>query len=65
MIDNSTKWNLGRRTILVATAAALLAGRIARAANPTRLVGVLEETPSIINPAITAVISSFYAGTPV
>ncbi len=65
MIDNSTKWHPGRRTILAATAAASLAGRTARAADPTRLVGVLEETPSIINPAITAVISSFYAGTPV
>ena len=63
MIDNSTKWHPGRRTILAA--AALLAGRTACAAEPTRLVGVLEETPSIINPAITAVISSFYAGTPV
>lgn len=54
-----------RRGFLLGLGAAAMAGPAARAAAPTRLVGVLEETPSVINPAITAVISSYYAGTPV
>ncbi len=61
----ASPWQPDRRGFLTGLGAAALAGRAARAASPTRLVGVLEETPSIINPAITAVISSYYTGTPV
>lgn len=45
-------------------AAAALPGRIVRAATATTLVGILEEDPPVMNPAITAVISSFASGSP-
>ena len=61
----STLWTPGRRAFMTGIGTATLLAGTARAADPTRLVGVIEETPSIINPAITAVISSYYAGTPV
>ncbi len=61
----STMWKPGRRLFLAGLGATAWATGTARAADPTRLVGIIEETPSIINPAITAVISSYYAGTPV
>jgi peptide/nickel transport system substrate-binding protein len=65
-MDQVRDWLASRRGFLTGASAALaVAGHGARAAEPTRLVGVLEETPSIINPAITAVISSYCAGTPV
>ncbi len=61
----STLWSPGRRDFLAGVGTTALLTSQARAADPTRLVGIIEETPSIINPAITAVISSYYAGTPV
>ncbi len=58
-----------RRTVLVGgltTAAALSLGlRKAFAADPTTLVGIIEEDPSLMNPAITAAISSYATGSPV
>ncbi len=61
----ATLWTPGRRGFMAGIGAATLVSGAARGADPTRLVGVVEETPSVINPAITAVISSYYAGTPV
>jgi len=58
-------WHVARRSVLAGLGVSALSFPRAFAAAPTRLVGVLEETPSIINPAITAVISSYAAGTPV
>lgn len=45
--------------------AAIGSARDALAAEPTTLVGVIEEDPSLINPAIVAVISTFATGSPV
>ena len=56
---------ISRRATLAALAGAALApGRILAAAGQT-LVGVIEEDPPLINPALSSVISSFVAGTPV
>jgi peptide/nickel transport system substrate-binding protein len=58
-----------RRAVLiggVSAAAALQMGvRTAAAAEPTTLVGIIEEDPALMNPAITAAISSYATGSPV
>ena len=58
-----------RRTVLVSGATTALLLRFglsrAKAAEPTTLVGVVEEDPSVMNPAITSVISSYCTGSPV
>jgi peptide/nickel transport system substrate-binding protein len=45
-------------------AAAMLPAIRARAADPTRLIGVIEEDPPFFNPAVSSGISSFVAGAP-
>src|ERR1700712_2946917 len=60
---------ISRRTVLAALASGALApgllpGRAYAAAGQT-LIGVIEEDPPLINPAISSVISSFVAGAPV
>jgi peptide/nickel transport system substrate-binding protein len=63
------RMRIGRRAVMVgstvAAAMAALPSRAALSAEPSRLVCVLEEDPPVMNPAITAVISSFASGTPV
>jgi peptide/nickel transport system substrate-binding protein len=56
---------IGRRQALAALALAPLAPRIVRAAEPKRLIGVIEEDPPFFNPAMSSGISSFVAGSPV
>jgi peptide/nickel transport system substrate-binding protein len=60
---------LKRREALALTAALLggpaLLPRRAGAADPKRLIGVIEEDPPFFNPAVSSGISSFVAGTPV
>lgn len=52
------------KLLSVAVGGPAIAGR-AQAAGPLRLVGAIEEDPPILNPAITSLISSFVAGSPV
>jgi peptide/nickel transport system substrate-binding protein len=56
---------IGRRQALAALALAPLAARTVRAAEPKRLIGVIEEDPPFFNPAMSSGISSFVAGSPV
>ncbi len=59
---------LRRRQVLLGSAmglgASLLPRMRANAATATTLVGILEEDPPVMNPAITAVISSYASGSP-
>jgi peptide/nickel transport system substrate-binding protein len=57
---------VGRRQALVGLAAAplILSRRSPRAAEPRRLIGVIEEDPPFFNPAVSSGISSFVAGAP-
>ena len=57
---------IGRRGTLAGLAAAplILSGRRGRAADPKRLIGVIEEDPPFFNPAVSSGISSFVAGSP-
>jgi len=53
-----------RQTFAGLTAALLAGGSAVRAADPTRLIGVIEEDPPFFNPAVSSGISSFVAGAP-
>jgi peptide/nickel transport system substrate-binding protein len=55
---------IGRRTALAALALAPLASRAIRAAEPRRLIGVIEEDPPYFNSAASSAISSFVAASP-
>lgn len=55
---------IGRRQALAGLALAPLGSRIVRAAEPKRLIGVIEEDPPFFNPAVSSGISSFVAGAP-
>jgi len=55
---------IGRRQALAGLALAPLGSRIVRAADPKRLIGVIEEDPPFFNPAVSSGISSFVAGAP-
>ena len=54
----------GRRQAMALSAALLAAPAQSRAAGPQRLIGVIEEDPPFLNPAISSTISSFVAGAP-
>jgi peptide/nickel transport system substrate-binding protein len=55
---------IGRREALAALGLASLAPRILRAAEPKRLIGVIEEDPPFFNLAVSSGISSFVASAP-
>jgi peptide/nickel transport system substrate-binding protein len=55
---------IGRRQALAGLALAPLGSRVARAVEPKRLIGVIEEDPPFFNPAVSSGISSFVAGAP-
>ena len=55
---------IGRRAALAALALAPLASRTIRAAEPRRLIGVIEEDPPYFNSAASSAISSFVAASP-
>jgi peptide/nickel transport system substrate-binding protein len=59
-----TRRFVSRRALLGAASFAMLPGAATRAADPTRLIGVIEEDPPFFNPAISSTISSFVAGAP-
>ena len=59
--------DMNRRQMLLGSGFALLPMTttwMARAAAPSTLVGIIEEDPPVMNPAITAVISSYATGSP-
>ena len=53
-----------RHTLAGLVVTSLAGGRLARADEPKRLIGVIEEDPPFFNPAVSSGISSFVAGTP-
>jgi peptide/nickel transport system substrate-binding protein len=55
---------IGRREALGALALSPLAARVVRAAEPRRLIGVIEEDPPYFNSAASSAISSFVAASP-
>jgi len=55
---------IGRRQALAALALAPLASRVVRAAEPKRLIGVIEEDPPFFNLAMSSGISSFVSSAP-
>jgi peptide/nickel transport system substrate-binding protein len=55
---------IGRRQALAALALASLVPRVVRAAEPKRLIGVIEEDPPYFNSAASSAISSFVAASP-
>ena len=55
---------IGRREALAALGLAPFAGRIVRAAEPKRLIGVIEEDPPFFNLAMSSGISSFVSSAP-
>jgi peptide/nickel transport system substrate-binding protein len=59
---NMAAFGLKRRDLLGGLAFAPLFASDGRAADPKVLIGVIEEDPPLINPAITSIISSYAAG---